>query len=149
MAREGDFLWVQREQMGTHPIDGGGVISAEKECEGERVGGEGAVALAGYDCVGDVENEALNLVAHGAVRTAVEENAIQVEAGSPHGVIAGPRTVGAKVVAEAAGGAGENSGGKTQELAGYARGRNVLPVAHVFERTLHGAVAGIVVAPTL
>jgi len=46
----------------------------------------------------DVNDPALNFVAHGSVRPAIQENAIQVQARSPDGVVAGPRTVCAKAI---------------------------------------------------
>jgi len=49
-----------------------------------------AVTLARDDSVGDVQNAALNFVAHRSIRATVQENAIQIQASSPDRVVAGP-----------------------------------------------------------
>jgi len=74
------------------------------------------VTLPGYDCVGDVNDPALNFVAHGSVRPAIQENAIQSST-FPDGVVAGPRTVCAKAIPEGTGGPSESCSKQTQYLA--------------------------------
>src|SRR5713101_4925438 len=99
--------------MRADPIHGGRVAAAEDESKVERLGRQRTIGLARHDGVGHVDHPALNFVGHysgthfpvtsasvasGPVAPAVEKNAIQIQAGSPDGVVARPGAISASAV---------------------------------------------------
>jgi hypothetical protein len=90
MAHQSNLVGIVREQVSAHPIDCRRIVAAQDESKVEGIRRQRAITLASHHRVRDVDYPALNIVTHRSVGAAVEQNAIQVEARSPDGVIPQP-----------------------------------------------------------
>ena len=81
---------VVAEQMRSNPIHGGRVVSGKNQSHWQRLRAKRSVALPGYYRIYEMNHPALKTVAQTSIRTPVQQNAIEIQSGSPDGVVSRP-----------------------------------------------------------
>ena len=148
LTQDNVLLWLHGRRLG---LVGDGSFSAssglmvDTQLVGSKRGPVVCGFAAGNNGVGNVYDATLHLRAHRSVGSAVQQNPVQVEAGSPDCVVAVPRAIGAEAISLQTRGSRQHCHEQMPRRGRGIMGTQVLSIRNVFERTLDHTIARVAV----